>query len=79
MNHARRGRFWIELVCAASSAVLAAITLAWPDWIEGVFGGLNPDGGDGSLEWLLVAALLAVAVASAVLARAEWRRAPQDA
>ena len=78
MNHARRGRFWIELVCAASSALLAAITLARPDWIEGVFG-VDPDRGDGSLEWLVVAALLAVAVASALLARAEWRRALQDA
>lgn len=74
MNHARRTRFWIELVCAGSSAVLATITAVWPDWIEEAFG-VDPDGGSGSLEWLVVALLLAVAVTSAVLARAEWQRA----
>lgn len=32
------------------------------DWIERWFG-LNPDGGDGSVEWLLVGGLVAVGLA----------------
>ena len=42
-------------------------------WIEIVFG-VDPDGGDGSLEWFIVAALALVAVIFAAMARVEWRR-----
>jgi hypothetical protein len=43
-------RFWVGTALAASSAAVLAMTLAWPDWIERIFG-LEPDGGDGSAEW----------------------------
>ena len=49
-------------------AVLAALTTIWPQWIESVTG-LDPDGGSGSLEWLIVAVLGVCAVTSALLAR----------
>ena len=68
-----RRRFWIEAGLGAASAFLLLLTVAVPDWIE-VVSGVEPDGGDGSLEWALTAALAACAVAFALVARAEWRR-----
>ncbi|MEU4195422.1 hypothetical protein AB0E69_26210 [Kribbella sp. NPDC026611] len=55
------------------SAVLGGITLIWQEWIEFVFG-VDPDRGDGSLEWVIVAVLAVVAVGSGLVARWEWRR-----
>jgi len=49
-------------------------TAAWPDWIEAVLG-VEPDGGDGSLEWAIVVVLAVGAVVPPVLARREWLRA----
>ena len=46
----------VELVLAGLSTALAVLTLVWRDWIEEVFH-VDPDGGNGSLEWLIVAAL----------------------
>jgi hypothetical protein len=69
-----RGRFWAESVSAAMAAVLALVTVAWPDWIE-VVTGSSPDGGSGALERAVVAGLAAVAIVLAAAARAEWRRA----
>jgi hypothetical protein len=34
---------------------------------------IDPDGGNGALEWVIAVALLALAVALAVLARRQWR------
>ena len=67
-------RFWCESVLGAAAALLAVLTLAWPDWIEGVFG-VDPDNHNGSLEWAIVIALAAAAVVCGVLARREWQRA----
>jgi hypothetical protein len=53
------------------------LTLFWRDWIEVVFG-VDPDGRSGALEFVIAAALLLGAAASAVLARAEWRRVALD-
>jgi len=57
------------------AAVLAVLTAIWPDWIELLFGA-DPDGGDGSTEWGIVAALAVVAILFAALARFEHRRLP---
>jgi hypothetical protein len=73
-NKRLRTRFWIEIVLASITAVLFVVTLVSREWIEFVFK-VDPDGGDGSLEWAIVGMLLAVTVASAWLARSEWRRA----
>jgi hypothetical protein len=67
-----KARFFLETATAVLGAGLAAVTLLWPDWIEGVFG-VDPDGGSGLDEWLIVAATFFVAIASALLARREWR------
>lgn len=67
-----RRRFWIESLLAAGCALLAVVTAVWHDWIELVFG-TDPDGGNGALEWLIVGLAVTVAVAFAVVARAEWR------
>jgi hypothetical protein len=69
-----RTRFWWEIALASVSAGLGALTLATRDWIEVTFG-VDPDRGSGSLEWLIVAAAIAVALTLAAAARVEWRRA----
>ena len=55
------------------SAFLLVLTVFVPDWIEAVFG-VDPDRHSGSLEWGIAAVLAVVSVASALLARSEWRR-----
>jgi len=69
-----RLRFWLESVLGSITGILAIVTLFWHDWIETVFGA-DPDKGNGSAEWLVVAVLLLVTVTLAVGARVEWRRA----
>jgi hypothetical protein len=65
-------RVRIEALLSAIFAAMAILTSFWPDWIE-VFG-WDPDHGDGSLEWALVAAFGVLAVIAALLARRELRR-----
>ncbi|MDR2986943.1 MAG: hypothetical protein LBV34_19105, partial [Nocardiopsaceae bacterium] len=48
------------------------LTAVWPEWIEGLFG-FDPDGGNGSAEWLIVAVLAVAAIAVAALARRDLR------
>lgn len=67
-----RRRFWVEAALAAFAAVLAVVTAVWHDWIEAIFG-VDPDSGNGTLEWLIVTLAVSVAIAFATLARAEWR------
>jgi hypothetical protein len=66
-------RFWVRLALAVSSAALLVVTLVWHDWIEIVFR-VDPDHGSGWLEWLIVVAASALALASSISARREWRR-----
>ena len=68
-----RTRFWIEAGLAALTAILFVVTLISREWIEAIFK-VDPDGGDGSLEWAIVAALFATSLTLSLLARAEWRR-----
>ena len=44
----------------------------WHDWIEALTG-WDPDHHNGSVEWLIVVALLAVAVAIGIMARRDRR------
>jgi hypothetical protein len=72
--HELRGRFWLVVAFGAAALVLLLVTVASREWIEEIFG-VDPDAHSGALEWLIVAALLVAASASALVARAEWRRA----
>ncbi len=66
--------FWLEVAAAIVSAVAAALTSLWPQWIEMVLGA-DPDGGGGETEWLLVAVLCAFTLALSFDAGRNWRRA----
>jgi hypothetical protein len=68
-----RRRFWVESVLAAITGGLTILTLITREWIEAIFG-VDPDGGNGSLEWLVVVVFGVAAVALTVAARMEWRR-----
>ena len=65
--------FWIEAALAALTGFLFVLTLISREWIEVVFK-VDPDGGDGSLEWAIVGVLFAASLTLSVMARAEWRR-----
>ena len=69
-----RVRFWIETAAACTAAILGIVTVFWRDWIETVFG-VDPDHGNGSAEWIVVAVLFVLAAVLSVGARLEWRRA----
>jgi hypothetical protein len=69
-----RYRFWLESILGSITGVVAVVTLFWHDWIEAVFG-VDPDKGNGSVEWLVVSILFVLTVAFAAGARLEWRRA----
>jgi uncharacterized membrane protein len=68
-----RPLFWIEIVLAAITGLLALITPIFPDWIEFV-SGWDPDQHNGSVEWMIVVGLFVVTVVMVALAAIEWRR-----
>lgn len=70
------GRFRLQTGVAAISVVLLLTTLLWRDWIEIVFR-VDPDHGNGSLEWSIVAVTAVAAITCLILARLEWRRAQE--
>ena len=74
MRKALRWHFWLETAMAIATSIVFVITLVQRDWIEIVFG-VDPDQGKGSLEWLIVGALLVVSISHFTLASHEWRRA----
>ena len=55
-------RLRLEIALGVGCIALIALTAAWPDWIEALFG-VDPDGGSGALEWgLVVVAACALAL-----------------
>jgi hypothetical protein len=62
----------VEAVLSAVGIGLLLLTLFWKDWIEAVFG-VDPDGHNGFVEWLIAAVFLALSVIFAARARADWR------
>lgn len=74
MKNALRWRFWLETCVAIVTGILFILTLVRRDWIEAIFN-IDPDQGNGTLEWLIVGALLVVTIALFALASYEWRRA----
>lgn len=73
----RRNRFRLEAFFAGVTFVLGIVTLVVPDWIETVFG-VDPDGGNGSLEVWLVVVCFAVTAALTALAVGSYRRLAQS-
>jgi hypothetical protein len=69
-----RRRFWIEAALAVTALALFVLTLTTAEWIEFLFG-VDPDGGDGSLEVLVLASFLVAAGGFALVARTELLRA----
>src|SRR5262252_188225 len=65
-------RVRLEMAVALAAGILGLVTIFWHDWIE-MLTGLDPDQHNGSVEWLLVAGLLAIAVAMGLVARRHWR------
>ena len=59
-------RMIVEFVFAGIFAILAIVTLVYPQWVEAVFG-IDPDRGSGALEWIIVAAFGALALIAAGL------------
>jgi hypothetical protein len=47
-------------------------TAAWPEWIEMIFG-VDPDNGDGSLEWLILGLTASCAIVASFRARMDLR------
>jgi hypothetical protein len=66
-------RFWLESTIALVTAALAALTAVVPDWIETVLG-VDPDGGNGVIEWGITAALAILTIVFVIAARLEYRR-----
>ncbi len=79
MSRNVRRRCWFEVTLAVISGVLLVVTLISREWIELVFG-IDPDGGNGSLEWAIVLVLATITAVSFFAARHEWaRREPASA
>ena len=72
MHNVRR-RFWVESGAATLTGVMLVVTALWPDWIELMFK-VEPDGGGGELEWLLVGAMALATLTLVLVARMEWVR-----
>jgi len=71
MGQARK-RLRLEVGLAILSVLLFVATPLWPEWIEIVFG-VDPDYGNGSIEWLIMELTAISAVIAIFLARADWR------
>jgi hypothetical protein len=66
-------RVRVEATLGAIFAVLAIVTTLSRSWIESTTG-LDPDGGSGATEWMIVAAFAVSALAAAALAGHEHRK-----
>jgi hypothetical protein len=66
-------RFWIEVTLAVLAAGFAALTLITREWIELLFG-IDPDNGNGALEWAIVIALFVASATLALIARWDRKR-----
>lgn len=70
--------FWFETITAVIGLSLFVLTRFTREWFEALTG-LDPDGGNGALEFALAFGLLALAVTSVLLARLDYRRAATPA
>jgi hypothetical protein len=68
-----RRRFRLEAALSVVCIALFVVTVVWPDWVELIFG-VDPDDGDGALEWFLNVALLLASASTFALARRDQHR-----
>ena len=66
--------FYPEVLLGLVTGVVFVVTLLSRAWIETVFH-VDPDQGQGWVEWMIVGGLLVATIVLGVLARYEWRRA----
>ena len=71
-------RVRIEIAVSALLGAATILTAAWPTWLEGLFG-FDPDGGNGSAEWWIVAVFAVTTVAAIALTRHDLRVARRAA
>jgi hypothetical protein len=69
---------WIVRAGQGLTVLAAVLTAIVPSWIETVFN-IDPDGGNGAVEWLIVTALVGLAVACELVLRARLRMGQADA
>jgi undecaprenyl pyrophosphate phosphatase UppP len=65
-------RVRLETAVALGAGVLGILTVFWHDWIEALTG-WDPDHHNGSVEWVVVVGLLAVAIVAGFFAHRHWR------
>ena len=56
-------RFWAQVVVGGTTGFLFVATPFRPDWIEAICGGFDPDQHSGSIEWIIVMAMVVVTLA----------------
>ncbi|MFL5937812.1 MAG: ABC transporter permease [Gaiellaceae bacterium] len=76
MNKDQMHLLRVEQALGFGSGALFALTLLWTDWVELVFR-VDPDRGNGALEWTISLAFLALTIAFGMLARRERARLQQ--
>jgi hypothetical protein len=64
---------WVEAAMGLITGALFLLTLVQADWLESI--GINPDGGDGSVERLIVGGLALVTIALFSAASYQWGKA----
>ena len=69
-------RWRIECVLAAVFAALGVTTFLVPDWIEVLFK-VDPDAGNGGLEWALVGLFGGLTLAAVLMGTRDYRAATQ--
>jgi hypothetical protein len=65
-------RVQLESIVALCAGILGILTIFWHDWIEALTG-WDPDQHNGTVEWIVVAGLLAIAVTMGLTARRNWK------
>jgi hypothetical protein len=68
-----RRRLRLEGFLTVAFFIATVLTAIWPDWIEAIFH-VDPDQGNGSLEWAIVVVLGIATVCAAGLAWRDYRR-----
>ena len=64
-------RWRLELALASFFLILAVLTAATPNWIEVIFH-VDPDAGNGSLEWALVVGFGVFAAIATMMGRRHY-------